>query len=145
MTHLACFMFMKEEIPKIFWYFFMEEDCRENKKWLKHWKAAIKEAKLCLIALNIGQNNCQGRISFNWSRSQSLCNWTKFLFGYCDGSLRQGYTRTPIKYKDAFMDQLLLDPISTELTRNIISIMLKESSWLKCLLEESLFISGTII
>jgi len=30
-----------------------------------------------------------------------FANWTKFLFGYCDGSLHQGYTRTPIKYKDA--------------------------------------------
>jgi len=35
-----------------------------KKLWLKHWKAATREAKLCLGALNTGQNNCPGKDIF---------------------------------------------------------------------------------
>ena len=31
----------------------------------------------------------------------SFANWTKFFIPYCDGALHQGYTKDPIKYKDA--------------------------------------------
>jgi len=40
----------------------------------------------------------QGYLSPNPAVS-SFANWTKFIFGYCDGSLHQGYTKDPIKYK----------------------------------------------
>ena len=29
-----------------------------------------------------------------------FANWTKFVFGYCDGALHQGLAKDPIKYKD---------------------------------------------
>ena len=40
----------------------------------------------------------QGYLSPDPSVS-SFATWTKFIFGYCDGSLHQGYARDPIKYK----------------------------------------------
>ena len=30
-----------------------------------------------------------------------MANWTKFILGYCDGSLHQGFSKDPIKYKEA--------------------------------------------
>lgn len=30
-----------------------------------------------------------------------FANWTKFIFGYCDGALHQGNAASPVKYKDA--------------------------------------------
>lgn len=32
-----------------------------------------------------------------------FANYTKFIFGYCDGSLHQGFAPDPIKYKDALL------------------------------------------
>jgi O-palmitoleoyl-L-serine hydrolase len=42
----------------------------------------------------------EGYLSIDPSVSK-FANWTKFIFGYCDGSLHQGYTADPVKYKDA--------------------------------------------
>jgi hypothetical protein len=28
-----------------------------------------------------------------------MANWTKFVIGYCDGSLHQGHRKTPISFK----------------------------------------------
>ena len=41
-----------------------------------------------------------GIMSTDTSISQ-FANWTKVLFIYCDGALHQGYSKTPLKYKDA--------------------------------------------
>ena len=30
-----------------------------------------------------------------------FANWTKIIFGYCDGSLHQGYNKNPISYQDS--------------------------------------------
>lgn len=29
-----------------------------------------------------------------------FANWTKIIFGYCDGAMHQGSTKAPLKYKD---------------------------------------------
>lgn len=29
----------------------------------------------------------------------AFAGWTKFIFGYCDGSLHQGYAAEPVAYK----------------------------------------------
>lgn len=42
----------------------------------------------------------QGYLSLN-PAVNPFANWTKFIFGYCDGSLHQGYNPEPVKYKDA--------------------------------------------
>jgi O-palmitoleoyl-L-serine hydrolase len=42
----------------------------------------------------------QGYLSTD-PKISNFANWTKFIFGYCDGSLHQGYAEDPIKYKDA--------------------------------------------
>lgn len=42
----------------------------------------------------------EGYLSSDPSISK-FANWTKFILGYCDGALHQGYAPTPIRYKDA--------------------------------------------
>jgi hypothetical protein len=42
----------------------------------------------------------QGYLSTDPNKNK-FANWTKIIFGYCDGSLHQGYTKAPLKYKDA--------------------------------------------
>jgi hypothetical protein len=39
-----------------------------------------------------------GYLSTN-STVNDFAGWTKIIFGYCDGSLHQGYRKTPISYK----------------------------------------------
>ena len=46
------------------------------------------------------QNDVEGYLSTDPNVSP-FANWTKFYFAYCDGSSHQGYTKNPIKYKDA--------------------------------------------
>ena len=41
----------------------------------------------------------QGYLSTNSSMSK-FANWTKIIFGYCDGSLHQGNRNASIKYKN---------------------------------------------
>jgi O-palmitoleoyl-L-serine hydrolase len=40
----------------------------------------------------------QGYLSLD-PNVNKFANWTKFIFGYCDGSLHQGFAADPIKYK----------------------------------------------
>lgn len=42
----------------------------------------------------------QGYLSLDPEIS-SFANWTKFIFGYCDGAFHQGISKDPVKYKDA--------------------------------------------
>ncbi len=41
----------------------------------------------------------QGYLSVDPTKNE-FANWTKIIFGYCDGSLHQGSTKAPLKYKD---------------------------------------------
>ena len=41
----------------------------------------------------------QGYLSMD-PKINPFATWTKFIFGYCDGSQHQGYNSQPIKYKD---------------------------------------------
>jgi len=132
MAHLACFMSMKEEIPKIFWYFFMEEDCAGNKLLRKQSRVATREAKLCLGALNTGQNRLPEKDIFRLTQ-QSIAlptGQSSYLVTVMD-LFTKGIRLLPSSTKILtciLEDQRLLDLISTGLTQNILSIMLKESS-----------------
>jgi O-palmitoleoyl-L-serine hydrolase len=50
--------------------------------------------------LLLPSNLAEGYLSVN-EKTSAFASWTKIWIPYCDGSLHQGYTKDPVKYKDA--------------------------------------------